>query len=360
MPRDWLLVALLVASAVLEGVLRQDVIWRPVVVLLALALPFLLPWRRTRPLGVVAVTFATLTVLGVAGYVAVGESVGLDTLVYVIMLPYALFRWASGREAAVGLLFILAAYGVGIASDYTGVADAILAGVFPLFPAAVGASVRYRSTWRLRERDQAKLREREQLARELHDTVAHHVSAIAIRAQAGRVVAPTDPRAALDALEVIEDEASRTLAEMRHIVGVLRRGEAPELAPQQGVADIRRLGALRHGPHVDVSLVGDLDDVAPAVGAALYRIAQESVTNALRHARHATRVTVTVDGERDCLRLSVCDDGDSAGGWSSADGYGLVGMAERAALLGGTLEAGPDPHGGWAVVASLPRSGVSQ
>ena len=102
--------------------------------------------------------------------------------------------------------------------------------------------MRYRASSRLRETDQVKLREREQLARELHDTVAHHVSAIAIRAQAGRALAPSRPDAAVDALEVIEEEASRTLDELRAMVGALRQGEEPDLAPQRGVADIERLG----------------------------------------------------------------------------------------------------------------------
>ena len=118
---------------------------------------------------------------------------------------------------------------------------------FLLFPAALGASMRYRASSKLRETDQVRLRERERLARELHDTVAHHVSAIAIQAQAGRAVAARDPTPPCDALEIIEEEASRTLAEMRTMVGVLRDGEAPDLAPQRGVADIERLARERRG-----------------------------------------------------------------------------------------------------------------
>ena len=93
-----------------------------------------------------------------------------------------------------------------------------------LFPAVLGAAVRYRTNFRHRSLEQVRLRERERLARELHDTVAHHVSAIAVRAQAGQVVATTRPAAAVEALRVIEAEASRTLAEMRAMVGVLRDG----------------------------------------------------------------------------------------------------------------------------------------
>jgi signal transduction histidine kinase len=233
----------------------------------------------------------------------------------------------------------------------------ILGGLFLLLVAAVGASVRYQDKARTRGMDQVKLLEREQLARELHDTVAHHVSAIVIRAQAGRVVAASDPTAALEALGVIEAEASRTLAEMRSLVGALRQGEAAELAPQRGVSDIERLTtSAGDRPHVEVEFSGDLDGLRPSVDTALYRLAQESITNAVRHARHATRIQVTVHGEGNSVRLTVGDDGD-AGGFDprSASGFGLIGMAERAKLLGGTLEAGPNRNRGWTVHAVLPR-----
>ena len=128
-----------------------------------------------------------------------------------------------------------------IATGY--VADLIAGSAFFLLCGALGASVRYRTGSRLRERDQVRLREREQLARELHDTVAHHVSAIAIRAQAGRTLAATRPEAAVDALEVIEEAASRALSELRAIVGALRDGDEADLAPQRGVADLARLAA---------------------------------------------------------------------------------------------------------------------
>jgi signal transduction histidine kinase len=187
------------------------------------------------------------------------------------------------------------------------------------------------------------------------------VSAIAIQAQAGRTVAESHPEAVLDALVVVEKEASRALTEMRTIVGALRRGEQADLAPQPGVADIEQLARnTGHAPRVDVTLTGDLDELPPSVDAALYRLAQESVTNALRHARHATRVRVVVTGEDDCVRLTVWDDGEArpvdAG---SSAGFGLLGMAERARLLGGAFEAGPNRDRGWTVHAELPKSGRS-
>ena len=171
----------------------------------------------------------------------------------------------------------------------------------------VGAAnlIRYRAKIRFRDIDQAKAREREQLARELHDTVAHHVSGIAIQAQAGRAIAASHPERAVDALAIIEDAATRTLTELRAIVGVLRASQDTEFAPQPGVAEVEQLatdGQTR--PCVKVTLSGEFDDLSPAVGAAIYRLAQESITNARRHARHATQVTGAVTCDADRVRLT--------------------------------------------------------
>ena len=357
--RDWVLVAVLVPTALLEGLLREDLTWPAVATVVALVAISTLLWRRTRPLLAVAVAFGCIGAVAVAEIVWADQPVGLGTGICVLLLPYALFRWGSGREAAIGLAIILACGVVGTMADFTGVVEALLGAVVLLFPAALGASVRYRVSSRLREIDQVKLRERQQLARELHDMVAHHVSAIAIQAQAGQTVAAGRPEAAVRALEVIEEAASRTLAEMRTMVGVLRDGDEPDRAPQRGVVDIERLARdAAHGPRVDVELTGEFDALRPAVGAAMYRLAQEAITNALQHARHATRIDVQVAGEDDCVRLTVHDDGDAGSADGSRSGYGLVGMAERAALLGGTFEAGPGPDKGWTVNAVLPRAGA--
>ncbi len=168
---------------------------------------------------------------------------------------------------------------------------------------------------------------------------------------------PSDPEAALDALRVIEEEASRTLTEMRAMVGALRDGAEADLTPQRGVADIDRLAGEGHDrPEVAVERTGDLERLRPTVDAALYRLAQESITNARRHARHATRIRVLIRGDADLVRLTVVDDGDaSAFDPRTTSGFGLVGMAERAKLLGGTFEAGPNRSRGWTVDVALPR-----
>lgn len=354
--RDWLLVGFLVPAAVLEGVLGDHVIWPPVSIALAFGLAAALLWRRTHPLRVVLAVFGAQLVTTAAAAIAGVGAVGLYVSILILLLLYALLRWGSGREAAIGLPVVLATGIAGIAQDYTGLGEAVAGLVFLFIPAVLGAAVRFAVTSRSRELDQVKLLERQQLARELHDTVAHHVSAIAIRAQAGRVVAEARPEAAAEALAVIEDEASRTLAEMRLVVGTLRDDVDAELAPQPGLADLQALGRDDGRPAVSVVISGGADDLGAAVGTALFRIAQESVTNAVRHARQATRVDVAVAENGDEIQLTVHDDGVDASA-SYLPGYGLVGMTERAALLGGTLDAGPDPAGGWTVHAVLPKSG---
>jgi signal transduction histidine kinase len=159
---------------------------------------------------------------------------------------------------------------------------------------------------------------------------------------------------------VIEAEASRTLAEMRAMVRVLRSQEPVDYAPQPGVADLQRLaGASPAGPRVEVKLSGELRDLPAAVDSAVFRIAQEAVTNALRHARNATKVDVLVDGDPSSIRLTVRDDGDRAPGAPAVGrGFGITGMVERATLLGGTCSAGPRPARGWVVEAAMPREVV--
>ncbi len=257
-----------------------------------------------------------------------------------LLLPYSLFRWGAGREAAIGLGLILAWLAVTHVADPTAAAEVVAGYGFFLFSAALGASIRYHANSRIRGIEQAKLRQRNQLARELHDTVAHHVSAIAIQAQAGRALAATRPDDALAVLEHIEDAASRALEEMRAMVAVLRDGAEPELAPQPGMATSNASPANTGGrPRIDLHMSGGSDGLNPSVGAALYRIAQESVTNATRHARNATRVTVHVADEGDLVHMTVCDDGDAGTTGHPVVGYGLLGMTERTSLLGGVLHS---------------------
>lgn len=359
--RDRVLVGVLVALTLVQGALKPEVPHRAVWVLVTVAILVTLPWRRTKPLPTVTVAFlasaVTTVLLG-------GEQSGIDTMAAMLLLPYALFRWASGRDIVIGSVVVLAGAGVGIVTAGLRAADA-LGGLTVLSSAiALGLALRYRARAKARELDQVKLMERERLARELHDTVAHHVSAIAIRAQAGLATAAARPEAATDALRVIETEAARTLTEMRTIVRALRMDRPPDvidLHPNPGIADLERLTrGPGDGPSVEVECRGPVDYLSPAVGAAIFRLAQESVTNALRHAENATRVRVRVAAEDTTVRLLVCDDGDSRPGRTiPMAGFGISGMIERAALLGGTCAAGPSPGRGWMVTAMLPREAGS-
>lgn len=356
--RDRVLLALVAIAYVVEVFLRPDAPWRPVGLVEVLVLAYALWHRRTQPLAMVALGFGvTIAVDTVALVAGVTGSVSPYAMGFLLVLVYALYRWGSGREVAWGSLIALTAATVGLIRDHTSIGDSLLGFLVLTIPAAIGATVRFWSTTRAREIDQARLLEREQLARELHDTVAHHVSAMVIRAQAGRVVAATSPEAAVEALAIIETEGSRTLAEMRSMVGALRQGDDVELAPQAGLDALPGLARADGGSRVEVRTAGDLSRLGPAVESAVYRIAQESVTNALRHSRRPEHILVQVDGSADGVDLSIVDDGEPVAPGRSYDGFGIVGMTERAALLGGTLTAGPGPERGWVVRAHLPRTG---
>ncbi|MDA0634780.1 sensor histidine kinase [Nonomuraea sp. MCN248] len=349
--RDWSLVAVLVPVAALEGALRADLPWRTVAVLITVGLVPTLLWRRTRPLLMLVIAFG---VTNLATLVTSGEAAETNTLAYLLILVYALTRWGSGREVVIGLPIMLGSLFHSMAAGRLVPADAV-GGLAVMFAAlALGAAFRFRAGAQARELEQVKSLERERLARDLHDTVAHHISAMAIRAQAGLATAASRPEAATDALRVIEAEAARALDEMRAMVRVLRHDEQPG----RGIADLQQLAAGDpSGPAVDVEVSGDLDGLSPSVGAAVYRLAQESVTNARRHARHATRIEVRVDADDTSVHLRVSDDGIVR--LNASPGYGLVGMMERAGLLGGTCVAGPNPGRGWTVTAVLPRTGAA-
>ncbi len=351
--RDWVLVGALMVTALLEGVLRDDVTWRPFATIVAVGLAPVLLWRRTHPLACVVVGFGTAMALGLTTLAGGPQAVGLTTMIYVLVLVYALVRWGSGREIVIGLTVVAVAAVIGTVADYTGPADIGGFGILAA-SAAGGAAFRYRAeSWR-RALDQIRSQERVGLARELHDMVAHHVSAIAVQAQAGRTLAGQRPEAALEALAVVEGEASRTLAEMRAMVRVLRDGAPAEYIPQPGVADLASLARRDPVPVVDVEVPDELDDLPLQVDAAVYRLAQEALTNALRHARNASRVEIQVVEGAGRLRLRVTDDGQIDPGRPTSHGFGLLGMTERVQLLGGTLRAGPAPEGGWTVDAELP------
>ena len=342
------LVMLFGVQGVLQVVLRgSDLSWR------WLSLAAFLVWlptlfvRRTHPL-VPPVVFTLMTsVLAVTGLVSGTFPTDLDAGVVALVIPFSLVRWASGRDAVVGLaLFMLVAV-TALVVQQLSVGDRLGGAAVVITSAALGAAFRSRAVLQSRQLDDVRRLERESLARDLHDTVAHHLTAIAITAQAGLTVADSQPEAARDALRRIDEEATRTLAETRKVLRMLRTSDE---APDRPLEDLAGLAA-DGPPRVEVHLDDDLE-LSPTVAAAVHRIATEAVANSRRHAMDATLVHVAVNKKLDAVEVVVTDDGHT--GAAEGQGFGIIGMTERAELVGGRLTAGPAIGGGWRVTALLP------
>jgi signal transduction histidine kinase len=280
-----------------------------------------------------------------------------------LVLAYALFRWASPARVTAGMALTVGMLG----------AAALLAGPDRLEPSRVGfwaggvglwaifgalaLAMRYRATLVANQLAAARLAERHALARELHDTVAHHVSAIAVQAQAGQFVAATDPAAATAALRRVEEVANGVIDEMRRVVGLLRRDD-DEPPPLSTTTDLERLADPAGTPRVvliprDATGVPNQVPVPAPVSTAVYRVAQESVTNARRHGRGTRLVQVILTRHSNHVELEVVNDG-TAHTRRSPHGYGLIGMRERVEALDGTFDCGPRPDGGWRTHATIP------
>ena len=210
---------------------------------------------------------------------------------------------------------------------------------------------------RAAEAHRAVAEERNRIARELHDHVAHHISLMVVQAEAGPVALRQGPGPAVRGFDSISATGRQALVEMRQLLGVLRAGDTGPLAPQPGLDRLEELAGQvrRAGLPVELAVEGTGAPLPAAVDSCAYRILQEALTNALRHAGPA-RATVAVVRAPDELRLAVTDDGRGCAGVPPDSGNGLVGMRERAALVGGRLAAGPRPGGGWTVTAVLPLS----
>ncbi|MGI5238541.1 sensor histidine kinase [Dactylosporangium sp. CA-139066] len=260
--------------------------------------------------------------------------------------------------------------------------DAALDSSTVLFLAALllGDGVRSRRAWRAehearaallvaeRERATAQMltEERLRIARELHDVSAHTLAVVSVQASVAAELIDDDPKGAGEALGVVRSACREAMGELRAAVGVLRAADVTGVhgagtpdAPAPGLERLRDLATAHGGraPRISISYAGDRRPLPRLVEITAYRIVQESVTNVLRHA-DATRVDITVEFGRDGLGLEIRDDGRGAlasRGDASPGGNGLVGMAERAASLGGWLDAGPGGEaGGFRVRAWLP------
>lgn len=355
-----------------------------------------------------AVLFAGLLVAETAGLASQHRSWALDLAVGIVVCAIALLRGRNRpRAAAAGLavyavgtvvagvsglpnqpaaaatvaLLVLGAsvvravparVGIGIAlagaavvaagrvigSPFPPASEALIGVVIWSGALGVGLWLRYLDAARRGALEAVRRDERLSMARELHDVVAHHVTAMVVQAQAARLVAPKHPEAVEPALAGIETAGTEAVGAMHRLVGLLRDpDDAPGTTP--GPEQLSELVArfADHGPAVTLRLPADGYERGwpPEIAAAVYRVVQESLTNAVRHAPDAHAVTVAVTADARAVSIEVADDAPPATTRPRrSGGYGLAGMKERVESLGGTLQAGPRGGAGWCVRATLP------
>jgi signal transduction histidine kinase len=327
--------------------------------------------RRRRPF--VAVLAAGVAVVAQE---ALGGRVTQHTagaLLALFLVFYAAGALLEERPAwlTLGLGFAASAASVALAGSPS---DLWFGGIFlEGLPWAVGRIVRERSAREraYRERAERVDAEREQhaatalwgerarIARELHDVIAHSLSVMVLQAGGARMVMDVEPERAERSLRSVERAGRDALAEMRRLLGVLGSGEqAQSLAPQPGLRDIEDLiaGTRSAGLSIYLRVDGEPMTVSAALDLCAYRIVQEALTNAIKHAGPA-QAEVRLRWAGDWLEVEISDDGRGSGDINdAAGGHGITGMRERAALYGGTLDAGPSPGHGFTVRAHLPLS----
>jgi signal transduction histidine kinase len=376
--RQWfsaLVVVGMVAAAV-ELIIRRNAsdapstsLWIGVPMLVIMIAPLFF-WRRF-PFGAPTAVF----VIGaVASFVDGRLVIATGATFFSVLAAVFLFGLLEDRRQAIaGLGIALAAVGVvTINSPTQGWSDffggALLFCILWLAAFAVGrqlergraAQKRAEQLEREREAEAraAVAGERARIARELHDVVGHSVSVMTVQASAVRRRLKPDQEQEREALEIVEQTGREALAEMRRLVGVLRRPEeAPALAPQPSLEHLDRLvaQARESGLAVEVQIEGEPTQLPPGVDLTAYRLVQEGLTNAIKHAR-ASKADVVVRYADGSVEISVTDDG-SGDGDGGGGGHGLVGMRERVTVYGGELEAGPRPEGGYSLRARLPVQG---
>ncbi len=321
-------------------------------------------WRRSRPLIVLMVTLTASLVWDVIGLAG-----GASLAIFISL--YGVGRYIEEDRAS--LLAVGAALILVVADDLIEGEPATVFGLSLVlvflgwylgrriksrreYLALLEERAEYLERERAAEAQQAVDEERTRIARELHDLVAHRVSMITVQAGAAQTVAASDPQRAIRAMEAVEEEGREALRELRQVLGVLRPDEEREsLAPIHGLADIPGLVEEMNGVGIGVSLSNaGVPDVLPArIDLASYRIVQEALTNVLKHAGPDPKAEVRLSSDDYTLTIEVTDRGSGVSTLPGS-GHGLVGMRERATLLGGTFEAGPSLRGGFRIIARLP------
>jgi signal transduction histidine kinase len=326
-----------------------------------------LAWRRQLPLVVAALVVGSNVVTNPNGefttllsLVLVSFTIGAETgppkawwglgLVFVPFIVVSVVHGFVPSDLAAGMVFFIGPWTVG----------QVLRGRTAATEAAVERAAQLEHQAEL-EAQRAAAEERTRIARELHDIVSHSISVVTIQTQAVRRRLGPEHQRERDDLVAVEATAREALAEMRRLFGVLRaEGQSLDLAPQPGLAELPRLVRQVGSGDMEVRLAveGDPVDLSPGVDLAAYRIAQEGLTNALRHSG-ASRADVLVRYGADRLEVSVQDNGHGLPAYDGhgpdrPTGHGLIGIRERVALYGGSLDLEPTASGGVRLAASLP------
>jgi signal transduction histidine kinase len=333
----------------------------------------------TLPLVMVDVrprTAVLVSSVGVSGAMLTGHATTLEALALLIGVGLCAYR-AGPPAAVIGVIAGMAgiALAPALAPSATPLASTLANGLLAVVAVVAGLGARAQRGYVIQlERQSRELealratehreiiaQERLRIAREVHDVVGHALAAITLHARVGTRRLSRDPSSTARSLEEITELAAAALAETRDAVGQLRTADTADLHPRRGLDDLDDLVAAFRAADVSVTLrrEGDGSPVPTVVQSAAYRIVQESLSNIARHVQPPVNAAVVLRREPQALLVDVSDDG-AAPSEPGADGHGhgLAGMRERVSGLGGTLEAGPSPHGGWRVRATLPTGPV--
>jgi signal transduction histidine kinase len=359
--REVLLAAALAAGALLE-IWGRGLDPAGALVIWAVVVPPTLIWRLRHSLGVLVVNL----VLVVAG-ARIADRDDYPVMLGIVSLVaiYSAAAHTRGRARSVSDALVVAGVIAGAATaqrDWSDTTNAItaLVSLTILFRGAwLAGEIVQRRRQSITEREEqarAALREeRARIARELHDVVAHAISVIVLQARGARQALAVEPDDARRAIDAVERTAAQALTEMRRLLDVLRdEDDASAFQPQPSLAHVDGLlGEVRTaGLPVELRIEGKARELPPGVDLCAYRIVQEALTNALKHAGPAT-ASVVLDYDDHSLALEIADTGSGTGP-TAAPGLGLMGMRERIAAFGGKLESGPRPEGGYIVRARLP------
>jgi signal transduction histidine kinase len=320
--------------------------------------------RRRHPVAVAAACVGALVVDTFAG---VPQDKPTIPLVWLLLAMYSVALYPKLRPALAGLAAALALFALTLARDTSDLVFGIVIIVAPwlvgraMRATATEASVHARRAAELEKTREhavraAAIEERARIARELHDVISHSVTVMVVQAGAAAEVGRRDPAAAARAMQAVQDVGRQALQELSTLLGVLRADEHEEvgLAPQPRLADLERLVADAEvsGLPVTLNVEGVVRPLTAGVEVSVFRVVQEALTNVRKHSRNAS-VTVTLRYTDDDVIVEIEDDGiataDSSGGQ-----YGIVGMRERVALLGGEIAAGPAEPRGFRVRARVP------